>query len=100
VAAVIVTFTVPLPETVLGEAEQVTLVSVDGTLQETATFLLKPFNACTDRLTEPEFPLVSDRVAAEALSAKSAAGGVLVADEFHSETRLYAFIVPSPVAWS
>lgn len=96
-AAEIVTLTVPVPDTAPGEAEQVTLVSVDGTVQASVTLLLKPFNACTDKVREPEFPLVSDRVCAEALSAKSGGGGVLVAEEFHSDTRLYALTVPRPV---
>jgi len=84
---VTVTFTVPLPETVLGDAEQVTFVSVDGTEQASVTALLNPFNACTETFTEPEPPRFTARVVVEALSAKSAAGGG-GAVEAHSETRL------------
>ena len=82
-----VTFTVPLPETVLGDAEHVTFVSVDGTEQERLTALLNPFNACTERFTEPEPPRFRARVVVEALSAKSAAGAG-GAVEGHSETKL------------
>jgi len=82
-----VAVTVPLPETVLGDAEQVTFVSVDATEQENVMASLNPFSACTEMFTAPELPRFSARVAAEALSAKSAAGGG-GAVEAHSETRL------------
>ena len=68
VEAVKVTVALPLPPTVLGEARHVTFVSVEGTLQDTATVFVNPFSAPTETVSEAELPRLKERVWVELLS--------------------------------
>ena len=60
--AVSVTVAVPLPAIVLGEATQVTFVSVDGTVHVNATLPVKPFSGPTETVTELELPRLKESV--------------------------------------